>query len=197
MSFEMLASAPGARRSQHRASCFALCATLLCASSAVAGKPTPGMSEDCFDDLENGKGSEILCAFPLRLTETERADLKKATREYLHDLECTMTIRIGRSKVDAAIRATDLVFQSPEQPVTCHVTTTDKAFDVTATFAPRVVFKGDKAIAASPGLGNVKGVTRALSWPVMLYVNYGPGMRANMIQVVNAYRDHARKKQKR
>lgn len=193
----MLSSA-SSRRLSVSLVCLAVSAAAAIGAPA-AGKttPTPGMSEDCFDTLENGRGPDIVCAFPLRLTETERADLKKATREYLHDLECTMTIKIERAKVDEAIRAADLVFQSPEQPVICHVTTGDKAFDVTATFAPRVVFKGDKAVAASPGLGNVTGVTRALSWPVMLYVNYGPGMRANMIQVVNAYRDHARKKPKR
>jgi hypothetical protein len=157
----------------------------------AAGAPLP---EDCFDVLENGKGAEIACTFPLRLTEQERADLKKATRGYLDDLNCIMTIRIDRAKVDEAIRAADLVFQVPEQPVSCTVTTPNNTFDVTATFSPRVVFKRDKAVQASPGLANVKGVSRVLAWPVVLYVNYGPGMRAGLLQVVNAYRTFARKK---
>ena len=163
-------------------------------TAAPAGKSGGAVSEDCFDVLETGKGPEIACAFPLRLTETERADLKAATRGLLDDLTCRMSIRIERAKVDAAIRASDLVFQAPEQPVACTVTTPKSKFDVTATFAPRVVFKGDKAVEASPGLGNVKGVSRVLSWPVQIYVNRGPGMRAGMLQVVNAYRAHARKK---
>ena len=162
----------------------------------MAGKSAASLPEDCFDILENSKGSEIECAFPLRLTDTERADLKKITRGYLDDLTCRMSIHIERAKVDEAVRAADLVFQSPEQPVTCTVTTPKTTFDVTATLAPRVVFKGDKAVEASPGLANVKGVSRVLSWPVMLYVNRGPGMRSGMLQVVNAYRDHARKKRK-
>ncbi|MGQ0673172.1 MAG: hypothetical protein ACT4N2_09890 [Hyphomicrobium sp.] len=162
---------------------------------AAAGAPEPkALSEDCFAELETGSGPEIACAFPLRLDDRERADLKRVTREYVHDITCRMTVRIARAKVDEAIRASDLVFQSPEQPVTCTITTPKSAFDVTATFAPRVVFKGDKAVEATPGLGNVKGVTRVLSWPVMLYVNRGPGMRSGMLQIVNAYRDHARRK---
>jgi hypothetical protein len=161
--------------------------------TTMAGKSAASLSEDCFDVLENGKGSEIACAFPLRLTDTERTDLKKVTRGYLDDLACRMSIHIERTKVDEAIRAADHVFQSPEQPVTCTVTTPKSTFDVTATFAPRVVFKGDKAVEASPGLANVTGVSRVLSWPVMLYVNRGPGMRSSMLQVVNAYRDHVRK----
>ncbi len=165
-------------------------------AEASAGKTGGAVSEDCFDVLENGKGPEVTCAFPLRLTDTERADLKKVTRGYLDDLTCRMSIRIDRAKVDEAIRAADHVFQSPDQPVACTVTTPKSKFEVTATFAPRVVFKGDKAVEASPGLGNVKGVTRVLSWPVQLYVNRGPGMRAGMLQVVNAYRDYARKKGK-
>lgn len=159
-----------------------------------AGGSTAKLSEDCFDELENGKGSEIACEFPLRLTEQERQDLKRITRDYMHDLTCTMTVRIARAKVEEAIRATDLVFQSPEQPVKCTVNTGSSVFDVTGSFSPRVVFKGDKAVQGSPGLGNVTGVSRALWWPVALYVNYGPGMRSGLLQVVNAYRDHARKK---
>jgi hypothetical protein len=169
---------------------------LLAATSilALAAGPGGALSEDCFDELENGRGAEIACTVPLKLTQQERTDLKKATREYLHDLECSMTIRIDRAKVNEAIRAADLVFRSPDQPVTCKVTTAKTRFDVTATFAPRVVFKGGKAVTASPGLGNVKGVSRVLSWPVVTYVNYGPGMRSGLLQVVNAYREHRRKK---
>jgi hypothetical protein len=152
------------------------------------------LSEDCFEELENGRGAEIACSFPLRLTEQERTDLRNVTRQYLQDLTCSMTIRIDRAKVDEAIRARDHTFQSPEQPVTCHVTTKGSAFDVTATFAPQVVFKNDTAVYATPGLGNVKGVSRVLSWPVMLYVNRGPGMRSSLLQIVNAYRTHARQR---
>lgn len=161
---------------------------------ATAAGSKGELPEDCFEELENGKGVEIACQFPLRLTDQERQDLKRITREYMHDLACTMTIRIARAKIEEAIQATDLVFQSPEQPVTCTVTTKDSKFDVTGTFSPKVVFKADKAVQGSPGLGNVKGVSRALWWPVALYVNYGPGMRSGLLQVVNAYRDYARKK---
>jgi hypothetical protein len=178
----------------------ALLTLALSASSATAAPtaqaPTPGLSEDCFEELEKGKGSEIACGFPLRLTEEERADLEKATRGYLKNLACLMTIRIARDKVDEAIEASDLTFQSPDQPVSCTVTTPKSTFEVTATFAPRVVFKGDVAVSASPGLGNVKGVSRVLSWPVVAYVNYGPGMHSNMLKVVNAYRAHVRRKRR-
>lgn len=174
----------------------ALCAVAGSATLAAAEPKSQGarLSEDCFDELENGRGKEIACAFPLKLTDQERSDLQRVTRQYMQDLDCSMTIRIERAKVDEAIRARDHVFQSPEQPVVCHVKTKSSAFDVTATFAPKVVFKDDTAIEATPGLGNVKGVSRVLSWPVMLYVNRGPGMRTSLLQIVNAYRTHARKK---
>ena len=152
------------------------------------------LSEDCFAELESLDGRDIACAFPMRLTDEERADLKRVTHEYLRDLTCRLEVRIARKAIDEAMAASDLVFQSPEQPVTCSVTTPKSTFDVTATFAPRVVFTGDKAVEASPGLANVKGVSRVLSWPVVFYVNRGSGIRTSMLQIVNAYREFARKK---
>jgi hypothetical protein len=156
--------------------------------------PSPALSDDCFAELESGKSREIACTFPMLLTRDERADLQRITRQYLQDVNCRLDVRIAREAVDQAISARDHVFQSPEQPVVCTVTTKSSTFDIKATFAPRVVFKNDIAIDASPGLANVTGVSRILSWPVEQYVNRGPGMRSSMLQIVNAYRKYAREK---
>ena len=185
----------------HRMSC--LTCVFLGVSALIVAPPvlperawagTATLSEDCFAELEARDGRDIACVFPMRLTDAERADLKRVTREYLHDLTCRLEVRIERKAIDEAMAASDLIFQSPEQPVTCSVTTPKSTFDVTATFAPRVVFKGDKAVDASPGLANVKGVSRVLSWPVVFYVNRGSDIRVSMLQIVNAYREFARKK---
>lgn len=152
------------------------------------------LSRDCFEELENGIRPEIACVFPLRLSDTEQAELEAGSRGYVKNVACTLTIRIPRKEVEFAIAARDHIFQSPEQPVTCTVTTHKSNFDITATFAPRVVFKNDTAVEATPGLGNVEGVTRVLSWPVVQFVNRWPSIRTGLLQVVNAYRTHARKK---
>lgn len=152
------------------------------------------LSEDCFDELENGTADEIACLFPIRLSDDERAQLKAGSRGFIENVGCTLTVRIARREVEAAIWAAELVFQSPEQPVVCTVTTPRGNFDVTATFAPRVAFKGDKAIDATPGLGNVTGVSRVLSWPVVLFVNRWPSVRSGLMRIVDAYRTHARKR---
>lgn len=154
----------------------------------------PPLSEDCFDELENGQGAEIACIFPLRLSEQEKADLEAGSRGYVKDVTCTLTVRIARKEVAEAITAKDHVFQSPEQPVACTVTTGKSTFDVTATFAPKVVFKADQAVEAMPGLGNVKGVSSVISWPVVAFVNRWPSIRSGLLQIVNAYRVHARKR---
>ena len=160
--------------------------------AAEAGRVA--LSDDCFAELEGGKGREIACYFPMRLTAAEKSDLQRITRQYLQNLTCRLEVRILRTTVDEAISARDHVFQSPEQPVTCTVSTKSGTFDVRATFAPRVVFKNDIAVEGSPGLGNVTGISRILSWPVVQYVNRGPGMRSTMLQIVNAYRKHVREK---
>lgn len=164
---------------------------------ADAGAPPAGadtVSQDCFDELENGTAAQITCMFPLRLSATEQAELEKGSRGYVRNVACTLTISIPRGDVEAALAARDHIFQSPEQPVTCTVTTHKSAFDITATFAPRVIFRNDEAVEASPGLANVKGVTRVLSWPVVQFVNRWPSIRKGLLQIVNAYRAHARNK---
>lgn len=148
--------------------------------------------DDCFEQLEKGNGTEIVCHFPLKLSPIEQAELEKGSRGYIKNVDCLMTIRIARADVDAAIGAADHIFQSPEQPVACTVTTHKSRVDITATFAPRVVFKGDTAVEATPGLANVKGVTRVISWPVVQFVNRWPSIRKGLLQVVNAYRTHRR-----
>ncbi len=162
--------------------------------AAAAQGPDTSLSDDCYEDLEKGTRPEIACRVPLRLSETERAELEKGSRGYVKDVTCDMTVRIPRSDIETAITSRDVIFQSPEQPVRCTVTAPKSTFDITATFAPRVVIKNDVAVEATPGLGNVKGITRVISWPVVAFVNRWPSIRAGMLQVVNAYRSHARKK---
>lgn len=149
---------------------------------------------DCFEQLENGNGPEISCAVPLQLSDTERAELEAGSRGYVKNVSCTLTVRVPRNDVERAIAAADIVFQSPEQPVVCTITTHKSTFDITATFAPRFVVKGDVATEATPGLANVKGVTSVISWPVVQFVNRWPSIRSGMLQIVNAYRTHARKR---
>ena len=165
------------------------CAALF-ATPMVARAASPP-SEDCFDEFENGKEDEIACIVPLRLSPSEQAELEKGSRGFVRNVACTLTIRIARAEIDKVVEAADVVFQSPGQPVLCTVTTHRSTFDVTAAFAPRVVVAGGVATAASPGLGDVAGVSRALSWPVVQFVNRWPSVRSGMLQVVNAYRTHA------
>ena len=159
----------------------------------AAPAPDTEFSEDCYEELENGTRPEIACLVPLRLSETERVELEKGSRGYLKDVTCTMTVRVPRRDIEAAIASRDAIFQSPEQPVRCTITAPKSTFDITATFAPRVVIKNDVAVEATPGLGNVQGITRVIAWPVVAFVNRWPSIRAGMLQVVNAYRAHARK----
>ena len=167
-----------------------LCVALMLAAPALAADNRP----DCFEQLENGREPDISCAVPLQLSDTERAELEAGSRGYVKDVSCTLTVRVPRKDVDAAIAATDIVFQSPEQPVVCTVTTHKSTFDITATFAPRFVVKGDAATEATPGLGNVRGVTSVISWPVVQFVNRWPSIQSGLLQIVNAYRAHARKR---
>jgi hypothetical protein len=167
----------------------------LFASSPASAEPAPSANEprDCFAEFEQGTAPMLQCVMPLRMSEQERAELKSGSRGYVENVSCDMTIKIARNEIEQAIAAADYVFESPAQPVVCTVTTPKSSFEVTATFAPKVTFKSDKAVAAKPGLGNVTGVSRIISWPIVQFVNRWPSIQSSMLQIINAYREHARK----
>jgi hypothetical protein len=145
-------------------------------------------AEDCFDTFTRGKSDQIACQFPTRMTDKERDEVRSITRGVLTDASCLVAIQIERQLINQALTATDLVFTAPAQPVTCELVTTKGTLKISGTFAPKITFKDGKAIDASPGLADVKGVTRMISMPVELWVNRGSTVREGMVKVVNAYK---------
>ena len=174
---------------------------LLCGSWMPGGAFAAGTMGDCFADLERGTSDYIVCAFPLNPSPNERAELEKQTSGFLKDVVCTVAIRVERALVKAAITTPEYLFEAPPQPVACNVTmpgksgptpTPDQIIPITGTFAPRVTIKDGVAIEATPGLGEVTGVSRIISLPVVAYVNRAQFLRDGMLKIVNAWMAHMR-----
>ena len=170
-------------------------AVAIAATGASRAASPEDPTRNCFWQLANGRGSQLTCEHKAWITEEERADLKKLTRELLQDVRCTVSVDIRRVLVDDVLELTDHVFLAPPQPVTCEIATKDSTIPITGTFAPRVVIKDGKAVEATPGLADVKGVGSVLSWPVVQYVNRSPGIRTEMLRMINVYIEHARARQ--
>jgi hypothetical protein len=173
------------------------------AGPAEAAKPiaVPASApNDCFADLMHGKSADIVCQFPVRMSEEERAELERTTRGYFKGATCMVSIRIDRALIAVTVDAVDHIFQAPPQPVSCDVTgqlsekEPPQTYPITGTFAPRVVLKDGRAVEATPGLGNITGVPRVISWPVETWVNRGGTVREGMLKVINAWLDHMRQR---
>jgi hypothetical protein len=173
-------------------------AVIMLASSAVASPVIAKAASmaACFADLERGSAPEIVCEFPLQPSPTERAEMEKQTSGYLKDAACTVSIRVARALVTSAIETPDTVVQVPAQPVACKITmpgkTGDSVVDITGTFSPKVTIKGGNAVEATPGLGDVKGVSRIIAWPAVAYINRAGFLRTGMLKTVNAWMTHLR-----
>lgn len=181
---------------RQKASLAVLLAGGFVASGSGASLAAPGDIASCFRDLVKGRGSEIVCELPLRPNEVETAELQKQSHGLLKTATCKVSIRIERAQVTAAVSSPDHVFIAPPQPVSCDVTTAGRSGDIqmpiAATFAPKVTIKDGKAIDATPGLDNIQGVPRPISWPVQYWVNSGSYVKGQMLQIVNAWLDHLR-----
>ena len=158
---------------------------------------------DCFHDLEFGTSPEIVCEFPLQPSLAERAEIEKQTAGYLKNATCTVSIRITRALVTAAVETPDYEFDAPPQPVACNVmlpgkvdkanpaaVAPDIAVPIKGTFAPHVSIKGGVAVKANPGLGNIGGVPQLFSIPVAAYINRAGFLREGMLRTVNAWMVH-------
>ena len=188
-----LAWSPCPRKSEQkpllRRAFLALAAAFL-GTPAFAGQPDSGGGlRACLDSVRQTT-PEISCEYTVLLTDQERADLRRLTRERLQDASCRVTVRVSRELVQPALTEANHIFNAPPQPVVCTVQTRNSTFDVTGTFAPHVTFKDGLAVTATPGLANVKGVNSYLAWPVVRYVNYSPVIRREMIAIINVYRAH-------
>lgn len=167
----------------------ALALAALLSGWALAAEP------DCFEKLTNGVGGEIACEFPTRMSASERAEAEKVTRGLLKDAACVVAIKIARALVDEALAApAEHIFQAPPQQAKCTVTTSSAALPITLTFSPRVVFKDGVAIEASPRMGNVTGVPKALWWPVAYWLNSADMIEEPMLEIVNAFKGRQREK---
>ena len=175
-------------------------AGLVCGSTAGIAQPAQASKAvsmaACFTELERGTAPELACEFPLQPSPAERAEMEKQTSGYLKDASCVVSIRMVRALLTAAIETPDTVFQAPPQPVACKVTmpgkTADTITSITSTFAPKVTIKGGVAVEATPGLGDVKGVSRLISWPAVAYINRAGFLRTGMLKTVNAWMVHLR-----
>jgi hypothetical protein len=177
-------------------SCIGAAIMVLCGTAASPAMAKAASMAACFADLERGTAPEIVCEFPLQPSPTERAEMEKQTSGYLKDASCVVSIRVARALVTTAIETPDSVVQVPAQPVTCKVTmpgkTGDTVTDITSTFSPKVTIKGGAAVEATPGLGDVKGVSRIISWPAVAYINRAGFLRTGMLKTVNAWMTHMR-----
>ncbi len=180
---------PGVRQPKWCRALLALPLAIL-GTPSVAGQPSAaGGLSACLNSLKQ-TSPEISCEYTTLLTDQERADMRRLTRDRLQDAVCRVTVRIDRALVQPALTEANHLFNAPPQPVVCTITTRDSTFDIKGTFAPQVTFKDGVAVSASPGLANIAGVNRYLAWPVVQYVNYSPGIRRDMIAMINAYRAH-------
>lgn len=179
------------------------CALLAVASLPGEAAPRASMS-DCFADLEKGKSQQIVCEFPLQPSPAERAEMEKQTMGYVKNVACTVSIKVERASITTAINTPDYQFDAPPQPVACNVTmpghakapavAEDTIVPITGTFAPKVTIKDSVAVHATPGLNDVKGVSRIISVPVVAYVNRAGFLRDGMLKVINAWMVHMRGK---
>jgi len=161
--------------------------TLVFAAVPLApGKADDDVAQDCIDQLGDPDVDIIACTVPFQLKRRAREDLMRITGGVLRDAVCLVEVGLERAAVfNALVHARDL--DVPAQPVACDVVTDRQPLQARFTLAPRVRFADGKAVGASPGLGNVTGVSPLLAILLTNWVNNNPQVQRAMVAWVNDY----------
>ena len=109
------------------------------------------------------------------------------TGDLFVDARCLVNVRIERRQITAALIKPDHVFQATPQAVTCELISRDESLPIKATFAPRIVIRGGRAVDAHPGMANLRGLNEFIADPVLQYINQSDTIRAQMVRIVNLY----------
>jgi hypothetical protein len=160
---------------------------LVVASASVQPEAAGPAPANCINQLTSGSSPDVICSYPTQLGEKERAELRRMTGDLFVDARCLVNIRIERRQITAALVKPDYVFQATPQSVTCDVIGQDEKLPISATFAPRIVLKGGRAVDAHPGMANLSGLNEVVANPLLQYINQSDAIRAQMVKMVNLY----------
>jgi hypothetical protein len=172
---------------------------VLCATVAATGltwlsqplfaaSPADGAAPaNCLSQLSSGSSPEVICSYPTALGERERAELRRMTGDLFVDARCLIHVRIERRHIAAVLIKPDHVFQATPQQVTCELISSSERLPVRATFAPRIVIRGGRAVDAHPGMANLTGINEFVADPVLQYINQSDNIRRQMVGMVNMY----------
>ena len=151
-----------------------------------AGQANDDIARDCIDQLGNPEVDIIACTVPFELKERARDDLLRITGGVVRDAGCLLEVGLERATLfNALVHAEDLVV--PAQPVECDVETDRRPLQARFTLAPKVWFADGRAVGATPGMGNVRGLPPLLALLLTKWVNTNPQVQRAMVAWVNDY----------
>lgn len=161
---------------------------VLAVASASSGLQAAGPAPaNCIAQLTSGSSPDVICSYPTQLGEKERTELRRMTGDLFVDARCLVNVRIERRQITAALIKPDYVFQATPQAVTCDVIGQNEKLPISATFAPRIVLRGGRAVDAHPGMANLSGLNEIVANPLLQYINQSDAIRAQMVRMVNLY----------
>ena len=93
------AEACGLRGRAHRLAIATLATSSLASPLSAADAPQGRALEDCLNALSDAGSPAISCSYRAELTQDERADIRRLTRDILQDATCRVEVKIDRAIV--------------------------------------------------------------------------------------------------
>lgn len=143
-------------------------------------------TQPCIAKLQNPKNKNIDCTLKFDLDKKIQRDLKGTTAGVLRNADCKVKVSVAREKIFTAL-LNEKVLEVPRQPVVCRIITNGDSFPARFTLAPKVWFKGGKAVRAKPRMNDLLGMPPFLAKLLADWVNSSKMIESAMVQEVNKF----------
>jgi hypothetical protein len=143
-------------------------------------------AQPCIAKLQNPKLKNIDCTLKFDLDKNIQRDLKGTTAGVVRNAACQVQVSIAREKIFTAL-LNARVLEVPRQPVNCRIITSGDPVSARFTLAPKVWFKGGKAVRAKPRMNDLLGMPPFLAKLLADWVNSSKMIESAMVKEVNKF----------
>ncbi len=141
-------------------------------------------SSTCIAMLQNPKVKNIDCNLNFNLDKRTQKSMQVSTAGMIKNAACIAKISVTRKEIFTALR-NEKVMQVPRQPVHCNIHVLGDSVLAKFHMAPKIRFKGGKAVQARPGMSDVIGMPEILATLLTDWVNSSEAIESAMLDEVN------------
>lgn len=138
-------------------------------TNSEAAKPTPAATtaqNQCLDQFRSGQSVWVECYGAFETDSAAQEELSNRTLDLIKGAKCGGTMRVQRAALIDAVANNGILELDPQDILCVIATSADASPEVTITLAPKITFRGKRAIDVSPRVTGISSLPEFLTSPL-------------------------------